>query len=55
VLFVKEKGKITNAEYQKINNVSRQTASNDLSEIIDKYFIFGNIGAGAGSYYEIIK
>jgi ATP-dependent DNA helicase RecG len=55
VLYVKEKGKITNAEYQQLNSVSRQTASNDLSEIVDKYLIFSNVGVGAGSYYEIIK
>lgn len=53
VSYVKEKGKITNKEYQEINSVSRQTASNDLSEITDKYRIFVNIGVGAGSYYEI--
>jgi ATP-dependent DNA helicase RecG len=54
VLYVKEKGKITNGEYQEMNSVSRQTASNDLSEIADKN-IFVNIGAGAGSYFEIKK
>jgi ATP-dependent DNA helicase RecG len=37
VLYVKEKGKITNKEYQELNSASRQTASNDLSEIVDKY------------------
>lgn len=53
VSYVKERGKITNREYQEINSVSRQTASNDLSEITDKYRIFVNVGVGAGSYYEI--
>lgn len=55
VLYVKEKGKITNKGYQEINSVSRQTASNDLSEITDKYKIFVNVGVGAGSYYEISR
>ncbi|MDR2692520.1 MAG: DeoR family transcriptional regulator, partial [Dysgonamonadaceae bacterium] len=53
VLYVKEKGKITNKEYQELNSVSRQTASNDLSEIVAKYLIFSNAGVGAGSCYEI--
>jgi ATP-dependent DNA helicase RecG len=53
VLYVKEKGRITNKEYQELNSVSRQTASNDLSEIVYKYLIFNNMGAGAGSYFEI--
>jgi len=32
VLFVKEKGKITNKNYQQLNDCSRNTASNDLSD-----------------------
>ncbi|MDR3181064.1 MAG: putative DNA binding domain-containing protein [Prevotellaceae bacterium] len=53
VLYVKEKEKITNKEYQELNAVSRQTASNDLSEIVARHLIFRNVGVGAGSYYEI--
>jgi ATP-dependent DNA helicase RecG len=54
VLYVKEKGKITNAEYQEINNVSKRTATNDLSELVEKYKLLNNTGFGAGSYYELI-
>ncbi len=36
VLYAKEKGKITNSEYQKINDCSRNTASNDLAELVVK-------------------
>ena len=32
ILFVKNKGKITNGKYQTINDCSRNTASNDLIE-----------------------
>ena len=53
VLYVKEKGKITNAEYQTLNSVSKRTATNDLSELVDKYQLINNIGFGAGSYYEL--
>jgi ATP-dependent DNA helicase RecG len=53
VLYVKEKGKITNSEYQAINNVSKRTATNDLSELAEKYKLINNIGFGAGSFYEL--
>jgi ATP-dependent DNA helicase RecG len=52
VLFVKEKGKITNREYQELNSVSKRTATSDLSEMTNKYMILVNAGVGAGSYYE---
>jgi len=54
VLYVREKGKITNSEYQKINSVSKRTATNDLSELVEKYKLINNVGFGAGSYYELI-
>jgi ATP-dependent DNA helicase RecG len=53
VLYVKEHGKITNAEYQKINFVSKPTATRDLSELTDTYKILKNTGFGAGSIYEL--
>lgn len=53
VLYVKEKGKITNSEYQALNSVSKRTATNDLSELVDKYKLVNNVGFGAGSYYEL--
>jgi ATP-dependent DNA helicase RecG len=34
VLYVKGKGRITSSEYQTLNEVSKKTATNDLSEII---------------------
>jgi len=53
VEYVKERGKITNKEYQEINLVAKPTATRDLSELVE-YGIFRNTGKGAGSYYEII-
>ncbi|GHU98024.1 hypothetical protein FACS1894156_9260 [Bacteroidia bacterium] len=54
VLYVKEKGKITNSEYQEINEISRRTATTELAELVDKFVLLKNIGFGAGSYYELI-
>ena len=53
VSYMKEKGKITNAEYQEINNVSKRTATNDLTELVTKYKLANNTGFGAGSFYEL--
>ena len=53
VLLVKEKGRITNKEYQELFSISRETASRDLAELAGKS-IFDNIGGkGAGSYFKL--
>lgn len=49
VLYVKEKGKISNKEYQEICEVSKGTATKELKELTDQYDILerkGNVGAG---------
>ena len=55
VMYVKEKGKITNKEYQEINQVSRQTATNDLNELTNTFKLLVNNGYGAGSYFEMVN
>lgn len=47
---MKSKGKIINAEYQEINNVSKRTATNDLTELVTKYRLVNKTGFGAGSF-----
>ncbi len=54
VEYVKEKGKITNKDYQELNSVAKPTATRDLAELVEKFGILKNTGKGAGSYYEII-
>ena len=53
VKFVKENGKITNSEYQENYGVSRNTATRDLSELVDKGILKSSEAKGAGSYYEL--
>jgi len=36
VLLAKDKGKITNRNYQKLNNISKRTATIDLKELVEK-------------------
>jgi ATP-dependent DNA helicase RecG len=53
VEFVKEKGRINNKEYQDLNNISRNTASTDLSVLVDKKIFKSSDIKGAGSFYEL--
>jgi len=55
--YVRLHGKITNRNYQQINNISKRTASYDLTEMVENYHTLikiGNIGAGV-SYETISK
>jgi ATP-dependent DNA helicase RecG len=53
VLFVKEKGRITNKEYQEVFVVARSTATRDLTELVDLGIFKSSDTKGAGSYYEL--
>lgn len=53
MLYVKEKGKITNSDYQTLNDVSRETATRDLKELIDKQLIKPSGQKGAGAFYTL--
>jgi len=51
VIYAKEKGKITNKEYQEITNVKERTSTMDLANIVKKG-ILQKIGTtGKGTYY----
>jgi ATP-dependent DNA helicase RecG len=52
VMYVKEKGEITNKEYQKINETSERTASRDLEELY-KQGLFDRIGESKSTSYTI--
>ncbi|MFQ6118598.1 MAG: DeoR family transcriptional regulator [Methanosarcinales archaeon] len=53
VKYVKEKGKITNREYQEICNTSERTATRDLSSLVSRG-IFKQIGTtGRGTEYVL--
>ena len=55
VLYVKENGKITNSEYQELNKCSRNTASSELSNLVDKSILQSSDVKGAGSFYQIAQ
>lgn len=51
--YINKRGKITNKEYAEQYNVSRQTATRDLTDLVKKNLI-KQIGAGKATYYESI-
>jgi ATP-dependent DNA helicase RecG len=52
VMFVKEKGKITNSEYQSLNETSDRTALRDLEELTEKG-ILTKEGEKKGTFYKL--
>lgn len=55
VMYVKEKGKITNKEYQELVNTTKRTATRDLKDLTVKK-ILEQIGeTGKGTYYILKK
>ncbi len=55
VLFLKANRKISNKDYQQINNVSKATATRDLKELVEEFRLIEKIGnRGAGIYYQLI-
>lgn len=55
MIYVKEKGKITNREYQGIAGIKERLATIELNDIVSKKILqkFGT--TGRGTYYAAIK
>jgi ATP-dependent DNA helicase RecG len=53
VSYVKEKGKISNADHQNLFSVARRTATRNLTELVEKEILRSTETKGAGSCYEI--
>lgn len=53
VEYLKNNKRITNREYQANFNVSRNTATRDFSELVEKGLLKASESKGAGSFYEI--
>jgi ATP-dependent DNA helicase RecG len=55
VLFAKEKGKITNSDYQELNGVSKRTATRELTALVDTFKTLIKEGtSGSSIAYKII-
>ncbi|HUB59847.1 MAG TPA: ATP-binding protein [Puia sp.] len=53
IIYTKEYKKISNKVYQQLFNVSRNTASNDLQQLVKAKLLISNEQKGAGSFYII--
>ncbi|MCY4561963.1 MAG: putative DNA binding domain-containing protein [Flavobacteriaceae bacterium] len=51
IRYVKERGKITNREYQSINNIGKTTATNELTQLIELNFLVPSKTKGRGTKY----
>ncbi|RKY63908.1 MAG: transcriptional regulator [Candidatus Latescibacterota bacterium] len=55
VLCVKEKGRITNHEYQQLNKVSKATATRDLSDLVSRGLLRMEGSGKRGLYYVLAE
>ena len=55
IRFVKEKGRITNTEYQKVADIQKREASRDLTELVDKEVFIKKGIHGKGVHYILGK
>ncbi len=51
--YLKKNKKITNKNYQKLNDVSRETATIDLRKLVELNIIIPSGSKGAGAYYTL--
>lgn len=55
MLYVKEKGRITNKEYQKVCDISERSATRDLTHLVS-IELFKQIGlTGRGTEYILLR
>ncbi len=53
VMYVKEKGRITNKEYQELVNTTKKTATRDMIDLVEKE-VLDQVGiTGKGTYYVL--
>lgn len=54
LILLEQKKSITNAEYQKLHSISRQTATRDLKELVEKFSVLKRKGVtGSGTSYTL--
>ena len=55
IIYVKEKGKITNKEYQELNLVSKPSATRDLQALVELGLLEQQGATGKGTFYVLLK
>lgn len=52
--FLKNRGRITNSDYQRLNHISKPSSTRDLQDLVKKAIIKPSGIRGAGAFYEIM-
>ena len=55
ILYVKDKGQITNSEYQKLTKIGKSTAAADLQDLVDQKLLFRVGSTGRSTRYILYK
>jgi len=55
VMYVKQRGKITNKDYQELNNVKERMATIELAKLVEKGILRKSGTTGKGTFYTISK
>lgn len=55
VMYVKEKGKITNREYQALTGIKERLATMELNDLVNKNVLVKHGTTGRGTYYAALK
>lgn len=53
LLYIKEHGSISNAQYQDLTEVSKRTATRDLQDLVEQGFIYKSGTTGKGTIYSL--
>ena len=52
--FIQKRGRISNSDYQRLNHVSKPTATRDLQDLVKKAILNPSGIRGAGAFYELM-
>jgi hypothetical protein len=52
--FIQKRGRISNSDYQRLNHISKPTATRDLQDLVKKAILNPSGIRGAGAFYELI-
>ena len=55
VMYVKQKGRITNKEYQRLTGISKPTATRELKNLVEVGILKQQGVTGKGTFYIFLK
>ena len=55
IAYIKEKGKITNKEYQKLTGIKERLTTIELNDLVNKDIVKKHGVTGHGTYYTLVN